>query len=288
MAFLESVLAVVSGASGVAGLHGWVTGLATGARLEELAKAIERTQQQLTRLSDKILFAPSVEEVRSVRGASQRPDAATVSKILEHVQGHLDRRVLATAVISSPPKLRHAFQANPWSALLEVRPLARAVGQSNPDLVPVLFWDANAPFVGWQMRGVLPVLFDCAFEPAAVQLQPGAAPSVIDSSLAEALATLDGPSARKLLLSQIQSLSRVIEQKQGTGHRHWRVGHSLNTFRQLLLSLTPEAQRAFVAYLITPVDVEYPEKGTSGVYTVDPLEAARLFDQLVAFLQNET
>lgn len=50
---------------------------------------------------------------------------------------------------------------NPWAVLEDIRPQHLTVRHPNPDKVPVLFAHSGVRYIGWQMRGALPVLFNC-------------------------------------------------------------------------------------------------------------------------------
>ena len=58
---IGGILSVIGAA---AAAHSWFTGLKTGSQIEHIAREIESTKVEIQRLSDHILFAPSLEQVR--------------------------------------------------------------------------------------------------------------------------------------------------------------------------------------------------------------------------------
>jgi formylglycine-generating enzyme required for sulfatase activity len=57
-----------------------------------------------------------------------------------------------------------AMQASPWEVLLDIRPVSLSNPPSNPDMIPIVFEHNGVQYVGWQMRGTLPMLFDCTYD----------------------------------------------------------------------------------------------------------------------------
>ena len=66
--------------------------------------------------------------------------------------------------MSTPEKLKKAFIKDPWELLIDIRPVNRTKKPSNPDLIPITFYDNNLQYIGWQTLGALSSLFNCDFE----------------------------------------------------------------------------------------------------------------------------
>ena len=165
---IEISLAVLGAVSGVATLHSWYTGLNTGDRLNQILNEARESHLKIERLSGHILYTPSIQQVHTINETSSRVgDLRELREILEPVQMGLNQDILSTAVLTTPSKLRQAFQTDPFEVLIETRPAARVKRPANPDLLPILFHDGGTYYVGWQTSGALPILFNCDYSPDA-------------------------------------------------------------------------------------------------------------------------
>ena len=145
-------------------LYDWFTGVTSGSKVNPALAELEKKRVKVERLSDRLLYAPDVQQAVSLEGATTYlSDARQVRTLLNPVAESLQSDVLSTAVVSTPPQLKKAFQKDPWEVLIEVRPADRVKPPLNPDLIPIVFFDQNRPYIGWQTRGALPSLFGCEF-----------------------------------------------------------------------------------------------------------------------------
>jgi len=166
MAVVESCLTILGATSSLTSIHSWFTGFKMGEQLRMLLNEQVVIRSKIERLSEHILHAPSIQQVISIKETSnQISKLRDLKNLLEPIQDHLKEDILATAVLSTPSKLKKAFQEDPWKVLLEIRPIARIQRPTNPDLVPILFTDTGITYVGWQTTGALPLLFDCNYSP---------------------------------------------------------------------------------------------------------------------------
>jgi hypothetical protein len=165
MAIIESCLAVLGVASQAATVHGWFSGLKAGNHFDQLLKELQRTRCSLKRLSENILYAPSIQEVYYASGK----DPALLSdprRLLAHlspIQKALNGQLLSTAALPTPQKLNREFCQNPWNVLIEITPIDRFRRPANPALVPIVFFDGNTHYVGWQTNGILRSSLDCEY-----------------------------------------------------------------------------------------------------------------------------
>jgi len=129
-------------------------------------ETLERIASGIERLSDTILYAPNMESVRDKSRTHQRKidNLREVRESLEPVQKAIGSEILSSAVILTPDKMLKAMQASPWEVLIDVRPVTLSKQPNNPDLVPVVFQHDGSQYIGWQMRGTLPILFDCEYD----------------------------------------------------------------------------------------------------------------------------
>ncbi len=129
------------------------------------SKQLERIANGIERLSDKIYYAPNIQIVQNINQSSGNSlNLREVRQSLEPVQRAIGASIVSSAMIVTPQKMQTVFKGNPWEVLDLIRPLANTVPHNNPDMVPILFEYKQERFIGWQMRGVLPSMFDCRYE----------------------------------------------------------------------------------------------------------------------------
>jgi len=117
-------------------------------------------------LQSEIIVAPDMQIVQDVTRTQQQKieNLREVKTCLEPIQQAIGEEILSSAMILTPQKMQKALAKNPWEVLVDVRPLNLVTPPNNPDLVPVAFVHNGIQFIGWQMRGTLPILFDCQFD----------------------------------------------------------------------------------------------------------------------------
>lgn len=117
------------------------------------------------RLSEHILYAPNLGAIKDNNVSRQRQvdDLRQIRESLDPLQKALGGDLLSSAVIWTPEKMQQAFDQDPWKVLIDVRPVARASKPNNPDMVPFIFEDAGTQYIGWQIKGVLPMMFGCEY-----------------------------------------------------------------------------------------------------------------------------
>ncbi len=159
---IGTILSVVGGVSEAINIYKFGSTLAKGSDAERVLGALDRIHAQVERLNDNILYAPGIEGLSPMAGAAQRlGDLREARALLEPVQVALGGEIVSSGLIETPHKMERAMLENPWAVLEDIRPQHLAVHQTNPDKVPVLFMHQGLRYIGWQMRGALPVLFNC-------------------------------------------------------------------------------------------------------------------------------
>ncbi len=161
--------ATISILGSLAGVHSWFTGLRAGAVNEKILKETLGLRSSIERLTDHVLHIGSVKELQDITKDKQQllDDKQILSELLTPVQESLGEDILSTAVVMTPEKLHQAISKDPWEVLMEIRPIGRPKKPSNPNMVPIVFSDSNQIYIGWQAKGVLPMLFDFEYEPNA-------------------------------------------------------------------------------------------------------------------------
>jgi hypothetical protein len=169
-----STLSIMANA---AGIHSWFSGLHSGRDQKRLLEEVSRMRLAVERLTDHILYVPAIKEVRDLTASrrTQLEERQAIAELLGPLQNALQDEIVATAIIATPERLRTAFAKDPWEVLFSIRPIGKLKKPSDPDIIPVVFAESGLYYIGWQMRGALPGLLDCAYKPA-IRVAP--APSV--------------------------------------------------------------------------------------------------------------
>jgi formylglycine-generating enzyme required for sulfatase activity len=159
---LGTILSIVGGVSEAINIYKFGSTLAKGSDAERVLGALDRIHATVERLSDNILYAPGIEGLSPAAGTAHRLGGLREARaLLEPVQVALGGEIVSSGLIETPDKMERVMLENPWAVLEDVRPQHLAVRQVNPDKVPVLFVHQGVRYIGWQMRGALPVLFNC-------------------------------------------------------------------------------------------------------------------------------
>jgi len=131
--------------------------------LERMNRNLEGIHNKFEQLSDHIVYAKSLSAVEDVTRTQQQKveDLREARQYLEPVQQALGQEIVSSAIVVTPERMQRVLQKNPWDVLLDVRPVSFASRPSHPDLVPIMFIHNNLQYIGWQTRGMLPIMFDC-------------------------------------------------------------------------------------------------------------------------------
>ncbi len=159
---IGTILSIVGGISETINIYKFGSTLAKGSDAERVLGALDRIHATVERLSDNILYAPGIEGLSLAAGTAHRLGGLREARaLLEPVQVALGGEIVSSGLVETPHKMERAMLENPWAMLEDIRPQHLAVRQANPDKVPVLFVHQGVRYIGWQMRGALPVLFNC-------------------------------------------------------------------------------------------------------------------------------
>lgn len=171
MAILETALGIVNGLDKLKGLYDWCTGISMRDRMKQMVAELESQRREVRRLSDQVLYCPSVQQITTVVGTlDQISKEAEVKTMLEPLGRALESECLATAVVSVPYDLKSALERDTRQVLADVRPLPEVLKPPFEQMVPVIFTDKGTRYVGWQMPFVLQSLFGCKFKPGLEQV----------------------------------------------------------------------------------------------------------------------
>jgi formylglycine-generating enzyme required for sulfatase activity len=168
---LEGLISVLGGFNTAHETYKRISGMIRGDKdksaqyLETMCEHLGGIRGEFERLSDKILYAPDMQAVHDTTQSRQRVEhLRNVLEYLEPVQKALDEDILSSAIVLTPDKMQQALNKSPWEVLIDVRPANLVTKPNNPDLLPILFAHSGMHYIGWQMRGTLPILFNCEFD----------------------------------------------------------------------------------------------------------------------------
>ena len=156
----------ISALGGATSFAGWITALVGAERLEEILRRQEVISERIERLSERLLYASTMEQVKDLSSSQQKMlrDLQTLRQLLEPIQHKMQRELLVTVTIQTPSKLQIALRENPWEILYDIRPVGRLKETSEADSIPLLFMEGETLYLGHQKQHVLNLL-DCSYEP---------------------------------------------------------------------------------------------------------------------------
>jgi parallel beta-helix repeat protein len=147
--------------------------------------AFQKLDQKIERIAERILYAPDLQVVIDTNQTTQQVyrDHKQIHDALEPVQRALNQDILSSAMILTPEKMQQALITNPFEVLCDPRPL-NFFDRSRmpPEGVPVLFEIDGAKYLGWQLRGTLPFLFNCRYDDLWI-------PSIISNPISQPIST---------------------------------------------------------------------------------------------------
>ena len=146
--------------------YNFVSNIRGGDNAHAVVSQLERLNTTIEKLSDHIYYAQNMQLVRDTSRDIQavRTDLHEVRQLLEPAQRILGGDILSSAMIASPELLRTAMNNNPWQVLMNITPLSLAHRHPDPNMIPVVFAHENVQYVGWQIKGMLPVAFGMEYK----------------------------------------------------------------------------------------------------------------------------
>jgi len=128
--------------------------------------AFQALNQKFDKLSEHIYYAPHLQAVMDTSRTTQQcfQDRKQIHDRLEPIQRTLQSDIISSAVILTPEIMQQALAKNPWEVLNDIRPVGFFdLKKLPPEAVPVMFEHENMQYMGWQLRGTLPMLFNCDY-----------------------------------------------------------------------------------------------------------------------------
>jgi hypothetical protein len=134
----------------------------------DIGRHLDALQATVQKLADGIYYAPGWRSVRDKSRALQQrvTDLRQVRQSLDPIHHSLGCDILSSDMIAVPEKTRLALAKNAWDVLDHIQPLGVARAPVDPNAVPLVFSHEGTHFVGWQKRGVLPMLLDISYDGA--------------------------------------------------------------------------------------------------------------------------
>ncbi len=163
---IETFISLLGAANTVHDSYNKISGIFRPKENNTHIEYLDRIATGIERLSDHILYAPNMETVKDITINRQRKiyDLREVKESLEPLQKVVGSEILSSAIILTPDKMQTAMQKSPWEVLDDICPVNLSKPRNNPDMIPIVFQHEGMQYIGWQMRGTLPMLFDCTYD----------------------------------------------------------------------------------------------------------------------------
>ncbi|RKZ47705.1 MAG: hypothetical protein DRR08_32250 [Candidatus Parabeggiatoa sp. nov. 2] len=161
----ENLISIMSGSHTGHDFYQRVSGIIKGNQ-DNTTQYLEQMAVDVERLSERILYAPNAISVLDVSQSRQRyvDDLRDVRASLEPVQRAVGEEILSSAMIFTPQKMQKALAKSPWEVLMDIRPVNLTANETHTDMTSMLFSHNGVSYLGWQMRGALPQLFNCQYD----------------------------------------------------------------------------------------------------------------------------
>ena len=139
----------------------WWTGVTIDpTEVARLRTELEKTRQDVRRLSDYALFAPQVHHARPLGQSSDpSPSERDLVRLLDPVGRAMGGSVIASAPASLSHGMARELLKDPWQVFTAVQRLEEARTPGS-DQTGVIFMLEGLPFIGWQKRGAMAALLD--------------------------------------------------------------------------------------------------------------------------------
>lgn len=134
--------------------------------LDRITYELSRLNMQVERLSENIIYVPNLQAVKDTtrKHQNQIQDLREVRAYLDPIQQAFGEDIISSSMITTPEKLHQAMKKSPWDVLINIRPARYAEPSSDISMIPVMFEDDGVTYVGFQKRGILPIMFDCEYD----------------------------------------------------------------------------------------------------------------------------
>ncbi len=179
---------------------------------DQLGRKID---QKFEKLSEHIIYAPNLQAVEDTTKTTQQVyrDYKQIHDTLEPVQRALNQDILSSAMILTPDKMQQALITNPFEILADARPIDCFDGsRMPPEGVPVIFERDGVKFMGWQLKGTLPFLFNCRYD----ELWIPPAPSIISNPISQTILNWQSIPAKIQYNNLLTPVSQPILKPQAT------------------------------------------------------------------------
>jgi hypothetical protein len=167
---IETVLSVLTVVEKGQKVYDWFSGASFGNSARQRMNSVQHSNS-IIKLSDRVFVSPDIVQAINLDGQRKMNELREMREILDPMAACLDSEIYSTQIGATPLKLKDAFAKDPWAVLMNVRPADRARPSPDTDHVPILFSDDGRPYIGWQMRGALPILFGCEFEDSKTSVE---------------------------------------------------------------------------------------------------------------------
>lgn len=146
-------------------VQNYATGIHSSKKIERLLQNQRCLAGKIEKLSENIYYLPDIQMVKDINLSIPKivSDLREVREALEPIQTLLGTKIVSSGMIITPEKMRSAILKNPWEVLIDIRPASFSHLHVNSDIVPIMFEYDGTRYIGWQMKGTMPLLFNCEY-----------------------------------------------------------------------------------------------------------------------------
>ena len=144
-----------------------VCGNAQEQYLKQIAHETGLIRGSVEKLSEHILYLPNRVGVGDSKNRASRQvlDLREVRSSLETIQQEIGTDIISSRMVLTPKKLLKAMQHDPREVLTDIKRIQDMDAEARDcTLIPMMFQDQNASYVGWIKRLFLLNAFDCSYD----------------------------------------------------------------------------------------------------------------------------
>lgn len=141
-----------------------ISGIKNDKNLDTLINEIQSVGIAIDKLSDNIYYTSSINSINFIETeGSKILDKNIIHNLLDPISAITKNKILASSFWRTPTPTMELINTNPSLILHSITPISKVKPNDNPDMIPVIFTRNNKKFVGWQLRGILPLIFKLEF-----------------------------------------------------------------------------------------------------------------------------
>jgi len=147
-------------------LFGFTMAFRTSRKISELLDEQRKMQNKIEELKRGQIMLLNKPGVIDTTKSSQSilTNRGQIQNAIAPFQNYVNTPLVSSSVIITPEKMQNVITQNASSVLLDVQDVNFSASYSRKDSVAFFFQENGKFKVGWQLKGVLPFLFNCKYE----------------------------------------------------------------------------------------------------------------------------